>query len=280
MKEAHTDVSNGMRDTGSGVIYQGRLGNLPTLFKAYHKNDDRYSGATVDNFERKYALFVERCDQSDICEEERRKAFSIMIFGAARQYYFDSLKVKGLYLPGLVEAVKERFYTSERTCTLLREWDAIFLSSVMARNIWKEPSECLDSLLNRLQDIQLSLPSEYKNDTIIRNKLLNSVKDVESCKLAYFKPAPTLGGVISDLYASVATMKKAERSLFDAHFVERRYHRPFDKRRKKKACFVCKKEGCWSTNHTKEERMASLRKSTALRGFFTQMQRNDSDDEE
>jgi hypothetical protein len=32
---------------------------------------------------------------------------------------------------------------------------------------------------------------------------------------------------------------------------------------KKKACFICKKEGCWSTNHTKEEQEESKKRFKA-----------------
>lgn len=36
-------------------------------------------------------LFNERCSQADILEDARRKAFSIMLAGSARQFYLDVL---------------------------------------------------------------------------------------------------------------------------------------------------------------------------------------------
>lgn len=79
-----------------------RLGNLSNLFKAYYFDTDRYNGTTKETFERKYTVFVERCDQSDIKDYERRKEFSVMLVGAERQYYLENLREKCLGLEELV----------------------------------------------------------------------------------------------------------------------------------------------------------------------------------
>lgn len=113
----------------------------------------------------------------------------------------------------------------------------------------------------------------------------SSSQPVTACK----KPADTLPGLINDLRASVAT---EDRKVKDRHNVEtlyrdRRYRdqrnggqrgypsrrlerggryddhtRRYDKpryRNNNKVCFVCKKPGCWSTKHSKEERQQHIR---------------------
>lgn len=64
------------------------------MFRAYHENEDQYSGSTLENFDRKYALFEDRCDQSDLFEEDRSLAFSIMLCDWARQFYIDNCRGK------------------------------------------------------------------------------------------------------------------------------------------------------------------------------------------
>lgn len=74
-------------------------------------------------------------------------------------------------------------------------------------------SECLILLTSRLldiQDIQCCLPKPYQNDVIMRDKLLNAVRETEVCRLAYLKPSPTLHGVISDPQSSVATIPDSD----------------------------------------------------------------------
>lgn len=60
-------------------------------------------------------LFIERCGQADIPDEERKRSFSIMICRNARQFYFYVLFKDNLDLSTLASRVKERFQTPERT---------------------------------------------------------------------------------------------------------------------------------------------------------------------
>lgn len=154
----------------------------------------------------------------------------------------------------------------------------------MSSNSSKTPSQCLELLIEKLSDIQTSLPQDYRSETILRNKLLNSVRDVEACRLAYHKPADTVQGVISDLHASLATLK-IENPAPSAHFVDRQYFRTNGDRRKggsnrQKKCFVCKRPGCWSTNHSSKERLKAYRQSKSLRQFVTSLSPDEESDDD
>lgn len=271
-------TATSIQDSDEQRIVPNRRSNLPNLFKAYHGNTDRYSGSTTDNFDRKLAIFHERCEQSGIFGEERRKAFSIMLCSAASQFYFDQLQGKGLSLAGMAEKICSRFQTAERTRALLREWESLSLPSIMTQNQGKSATFCLETLINRLSEIQVCLPMEYRNDTIFKNKLLNAVKDVESCRLAYQKPAPSLQGIISDLHASIATASSANTLEPTAFYIDRKYH----KRNKgsDKICYVCKQKGCWSTNHTTKERLEALKRNKTVRQFLTDVSTEDQSDQQ
>lgn len=83
--------------------------NMANLFEAYSGNDDKYSGGTANNFERKFLLFLERYDLADISSEDRHRAFSNMLSGHIGQFYFDSLKRNERSLDELEAVVKRRF---------------------------------------------------------------------------------------------------------------------------------------------------------------------------
>ena len=255
----------------------GSSNGISNLAKAYHFDADRYSGMPTDNFDRKLCLFHERCQQSNVAADSKHLAFSIMLAGRARDFYFDNLRDKGLSFEELVAAVKRRFITAEHERTLVREWDSLSLNAIMSENVGKPRKHCLEELVGRMHALQSGLPSAYRNDEIFKNKLLNAVKDVESCRFAYFKPADTVEGLISDLHSSLAVEPSSKSSpAVDAHFIDRRFkgqrgRTPDGKgsHRKDLSCLVCHKKGCWSTNHSKEERIAALRKNRQVRQFLT-----------
>lgn len=272
-----------------------RRGSMANLFKAYGGEHDKFSGSTVDNFDRKFMLFVERCDQADIPAEDRHRAFSMMLTGHARQFYFDSVKKKNLDLDGLVSEIKSRFITPEKTRALLREWEGLNLKDVIISKPGHSSSACLEFMIERLTDIQSSLPQEYQHEIILRNKILNGVKDVDACRLAYHKPAETVQGVISDLHASLATMDTQNRVLGTqlqpaAHFVDRRVVRGNSNRQGHeekatkvshgKKCFVCGRPGCWSSNHPPKERLQAYRKNKSIRQYFATLRDEESSEEE
>ena len=57
---------------------------------------------------------------------------------------------------------------------------------------------------------------------------------------------------------------------------ERQRHGPRNNMNKRKPikkdrkCFVCNKPGCWSTNHTMNERLAALRYTKRYRAFLVE----------
>lgn len=173
-----------------------------------------------------------------------------MLMGNARQFYFDSLKKKNLSIEELEMADKSRFKTPERVHALLREWESLSLKSVTTSSLKNSLSACLKNLIERLSDIQSSLPAKYHSEKILLYKILNAVRDVESCKLAYHKPADIVQGVTSDLHADLATARHSEKveNKPIAHLVDRRYFQKSGKQTPvtngAKKCFVWARVGC------------------------------------
>lgn len=130
----------------------------------------------------------------------------------------------------------------------------------MSRKRDKTPTNCLESFIWRLQDIQSALPTAWKSDKLLHNKLPNAVKTFEACKLAYFKLEDTLFGLISVYHASIASTPIAtpRKNASDAMFVDRKFNHNRDGQ--KKRYIVCHKEGCWSTNRPPTERLKALQR--------------------
>lgn len=130
-----------------------RPGSMANLFKAYGNNTDKFNGSNMDSFEQKFMLFVERCDQADIPDGERHRAFLMILIRHARQYYFDALRRRSLDMDGLVAAVKSCSTTQECTRALLREWESLSLSMIVRLRNDSSPSTCLKHIIEKLTGV-------------------------------------------------------------------------------------------------------------------------------
>lgn len=119
-----------------------------------------------------------------------------MLTGHAWWFYFDSLKRKDLPLAPFETTIKSRFLTLKRTGALLRECDLLTLMSIMLLHTNDSLSKCLEVLIEKLSDIQSSLPTEYRSKTILKKNLLSFIEDVKDYQLAYHKSADTVQGVM------------------------------------------------------------------------------------
>lgn len=123
---------------------------MPDLLKNYNTDIENYGELPTENFDRKTALFREKCSQARVTDDEKPLAFSIVLKGLDLQYYFDALQGKNYDLKTLVRMTKERFITAEHTQTLIRKWDERTLHTMISRNREKSPTDYLEILVSRL----------------------------------------------------------------------------------------------------------------------------------
>ena len=175
-------------------------------------------------------------------------------------------------------------------------------------NQGKSTLNCLEILINDLRHMQHGLALNLQNEDFMQNHLIIACEDVPACRFACYKPNPTLTGQITDLQTSISTYEKTHPNhqigayQAENYFTDRRFHGrqpaarprfldrppdrsppdrdsdrsliPYDRGRRKKRCFICDKEGCWSTNHTREERDAARAR---LRERYIKRDRFDDD---
>ncbi len=140
---------------------------------------------------------------------------------------------------------------------------------MMTLNESKSVEECLQLLIKQLRHLQHDLNSELRSKKFIHNKLINACQNVFACQYVCFKFSDSLIDLINDLRSSIIIYQKANSIIetFETFFIDRRYHKNFSSRinqnrryLSKKKCFVCQKEECWSTKHSKDERETTKQK--------------------
>jgi hypothetical protein len=160
---------------------------------------------------------------------------------------------------------------------------------MMSFNESKSMNEYLQLLIKKLRHLQHNLESTLRIDDFIHNKLIHACQEISACQYACFKSSDSLTELINDLKSLIVIYQKAHFIEFSfliefIFFIDRRYHRNFQSRinqnrreyqnreqhreyqdlrnrnRARKICFVCHKEECWSTKHSKNEREEAKRK--------------------
>lgn len=162
------------------------------MFKAYTKDGDRYSGTTTDNFDRKFQLFIERCDEVDISEEDGHRALSILLINNAFKLPSTSCHRKIRIFLSLAKGVRERLKPTERTRAFPLEQEGLILKDVITTNREKTPFAILELFIAKLTDTQRALPKEFRSDTILRIDILLTDKSAMTWIPGKVRSSPTL----------------------------------------------------------------------------------------
>ncbi len=171
--------------------------------------------------------------------------------------------------------MKNYFEDVEYRRDILFKWNNLILKSMMISNENKLIEECLQLLIKQLRHLQHDLNSKLRFEKFIHNKLINACQNVFVCQYVCFKLSDSLVDLINDLRSSIIIYQKANSiETFEIFFIDKRYHKNFSFRiinfqlrsnqnrryLTKKKCFVCQKEECWSTKHSKDERETTKQK--------------------
>lgn len=252
--------------------FNNELMSLTSLTKLY-TDDNRYTGQD-DSFDLKLTMFHDLCSRAGVSDETKAKAYPTMLRGQALDHYYINCRNAGgntASFYDLCNSTRNYFEGPEYKRNCLMKWNEATLRSTIASNTGKPTLECLQLLIKELRHLQHSLDQPFQSDTFLHNKLVLACRELPACQYACYKPSETLPGLMNDLQSSIITYEKTH-STSDAFFTDRRFHRnqprPSHSRdqprpsnsRAAKRCFVCKKEGCWSTRHTQEERDESKRR--------------------
>ena len=291
----HEDVGpNRWSPTPHGDDYGNAQRGLATLHKIYPK-DKKYSGAN-DILDMKLRIFYDLCPKAGLTPVEYGNAFSTMLTGEASDYYYQKVSGVCATFDAMVYAVRTHFETEERRQRVTTEWEDTNLVQIRDKNSDKSLMKCFELMKNQLIHDQQILRPELQTDTTIRDKIYRAVRMVPECNLATFKPTITFQAACEDIRNAISIRSQTgvpqafvqdedsdDDGQHGSFYTDRRFHgqkkrweRPtrggqrggkLKPGQRQKICFVCKKVGCWSTNHTEEERRQSIQRFNRDKGF-------------
>ena len=205
---------------------------------------------------------------------------------ALNYYYFHIVNVSHIFsYDQICNMIVIYFEEVEYRRIILNKWNVITFASIMKKveNEKKSLNDCFQLFIQNLKHLQHELAMNFQNDDFFHNKFITACRDMLVCRFACYKPSDTVVGLINDIRSFILTFNKIHQT--ETFFTDRRFHGSKrshnDNRntsrfryqfryqsgyqlrsqgrygrydRTKKACFVCKKEGCWSINHNQKER--------------------------
>jgi hypothetical protein len=256
---------------------------LTNLTKSY--TDDIKYGSEGDNFGLKLMIFYDICDRVGVPKEAYRKALPVMLKGLALDYYYSDLINSTFTFEQLCQAIQHHFEDANYRRSTLTEWNTIDLEAIKSQNPDKPISQCFQLLVNKLRTLRHGLTPDLQSDTFMLNKLVLACRSVPACQIACSAPPDNLSALISSLKTSITAYEFSHKneSISNTFMTDRRYYsnsshrynrdRPPSNRprfnRSTKRCFICKKEGCWSTNHSEsEQKQARERFKSAVSNKF------------
>lgn len=276
---------------------------LTQLDKVY-KDDDKFSG-TGDNLDYKLAIFYDKCNRIGLPPEMYGRAASIMLSGQAQTYYYNNRSAMATWPEfvaslrkffegtewnrlnrakwqtiNLADVITANPTLSTADCLrkLITEID------MLQRGIGPEfagPFYLRENIIRAVRGhpaLLIGLTNPPEDVPGLVNSLHSSIVNYEAVH-----KTPQLGSYVQ----SYNDEEEEDGEENEAYFVDRHYRggrsgfrdrgrfygrqrhaprrgtrRPFSSQ---KRCFVCDKIGCWSTNHSQQERDDSKKKFEADR---------------
>ncbi|RKF81035.1 hypothetical protein GcM3_039032, partial [Golovinomyces cichoracearum] len=189
--------------------------------KSYNK---KYSGEG-DSFLAKKRIFLDLTDRAGKPPELHFKAFPRMLCGPALDYFYESIinRPSETSFSSLCSILEDYFEGKEYRMNCLTQWNSLTFKLVIAAHPTKSLEECFELLLSRAS---ISAWKEFHHAEKF------PINGEESFTDRRYLTRHSK----SQKFGRILRVSKESRSLDQT-----------------KKCFVCRKQGCWSTNHSKAE---------------------------
>ncbi|KAI6248703.1 hypothetical protein HI914_02685 [Erysiphe necator] len=286
--------------TYNGNNYQEFSRELMSLNKMYSE-ENKYNGLPTESFTYKSSIFIDFASKSEIPQDALPTAFSTMLKGMALEYYYSCCQGSTLTISQLIRRFQEHFEGEEHRRNMLREWNKVNLRNMFHKNPSKEKGLVFNEMVQILRATQRGLDREYQTDSALRNKIISACSDIPACSSAILQQTHSISALCNNIYAALEyneTAIRAESSdpVASAYLTDRKFHERIQTSRQNsshnnsshsnaltssnpKKCFVCRQVGCWSTNHSQQERTkARARFSKAVRAYVLEHDHSGDDE--
>lgn len=259
--------------------------------------DKKYTGKPYDLLDDKLKIFYSICYHADIGPGQFHAVFPRILDGRAEEYYLHFVDQRMDTFLTAYTKLKNHFDTDVNHSHYYTDWTTTSFVKVRRENPDKGLHEVLDIMLDKLQLCQRALGQQYIGEYALRTTVITACRGVKELEMALYKPSLECEALFGDLRSSIenslamtASVNFTEADPEDQYYLDRRYTNTssgrlrggrgghnrgygefprgrgvFQQRsesnpqttRSDKKCYICGKTGCWSTNHTLEERRSS-----------------------
>ncbi|KJZ72275.1 hypothetical protein HIM_01308 [Hirsutella minnesotensis 3608] len=252
----------------------------PAIANQFSKLWDRklnYSGDVYDILDDKIRYFLDACLTAGIKPSQFHALFSNILTKRAKNFFVHQVSRDSTFAE-MYQKMKQHFDTEVNRQQYHTDWTSISFTQLRKESPEKPLGEILQALLDKLQLCQRALGNSYGGEDQLISTTIRACRGVPELEFALFVPAMTFEGLSSQLRSSLTTVSQrqpGQPSQYlqdqDQFFTDRRYQHPADKRKKwTKRCYVCGKEGCFSTKHPDDERKRAKERYLRERGFHGQ----------
>jgi hypothetical protein len=260
-------------------------------FQKSWRKENNYTGRPYDILADKTKIFIDVCRRLGIHEQQFSSVFPDILEGRANMYYIHSIG-PGCTWKVLYEALDRHFNTTVNHTQYFTDWTTMTFARAKQENPDKSSHEALEYMIDKLTLAQRALGPQFKGDVPLHTTIVRACRGHPELEPAMFNTKPTCEALFGDLRSALQVYQDRQGHQYiqddymDSYYTDRRYtnNRPqrgtghrgrtrtpmgfsrfprsHDKRiqdNRRKKCFVCHKEGCWSSNHPLSERTRAQR---------------------
>jgi hypothetical protein len=276
-------------------VYNEKLSpDKMVTFNKTWKKENNYSGKPYDILSDKARIFVDLCRRLEITEGQFSSLFPDILEGRAYQFYVQNIG-PGQTWKFLYDRLDQHFNTTINHGQYWTDWTHMSFARAKQENLDKTLHEVLETMFDKLTLAQRALGPDYAGDVQLHTAVVRACRGQPELEPAMFSVKPTCEALFAELRAAVQIAIDRKHSQYiqseeneshksqGTYFTDRKYNsfkprntrtnnpgfrpkqRPRDSslrnpsprtyNRLKKTCFVCKKEGCWSSNHSRDDKM-------------------------
>jgi hypothetical protein len=261
--------------------------------KAWRK-EDNYTGRPYDILVDKTWKFISICRLLDITEAQYSWVYSCIMEDRAATFFTHAIGPEQ-YFKTQYEKLDARFNTELNAGQYYHDWTSITYAQCREENQGKTPHEVLELMIDKLTLAQRALGTTYQGDEPLVTAVRRAVQGEPEFEGALMTMKRQPEALFADLRTSLMVAKNrkpptAYNQGADQYYTDRKYFERRDPRtptpsrgrgnffrprssaqrfqragpsrespRTTKKCFVCKKEGCWSTNYPRDEQRKAKR---------------------
>src|SRR6266516_5383117 len=272
-----------------------------TQFVKTYDREKKYTGEPYDLLDDKMRIFFNICYHAEITPEQFHAVFPRILTSRAEEYYLHYVERNDDFATAYAK-IKNQFDTNVNHNQYYTDWTSTTFAKTRQQNPDKDLYEVRRTMLDKMQLCQRALGAGFAGENNLRTAVINACRGVRELEHALFKPALNCEELFADLRSSIEThlsRTTAQQMITDSdeqYYLDRRYtnnrgrggfrgnpvrggyrgnnnnFRSNNSRGNfrhpwKKKCYVCGKEGFWSTKHTDEERRLVREQYTAHCNF-------------